>query len=61
MVGYLLVCVFSPEIPHNSDDSSTKQMVLELLNADAHTDFVNSFGECPHSGFLKSEYLYFTN
>lgn len=55
MVKHLLVYVFSPDIPHNSDDSSTKQIVLELLNADAHTDFVNSFGLCPHTGFLKSE------
>lgn len=29
-------------------------MVMELLNAGAHTDFVNKFGVCPHTGYLKS-------
>lgn len=58
MVVYLFVCIFSPDISHNNDDSSTKQMVLELLNADAHTDLVNRDGECPHTEFLKSNGFY---
>lgn len=29
-------------------------MVMELLNAGAHTDYVNRDGECPHTGYLKS-------
>lgn len=45
---------WSPHIPHNSDDLDTKKMVMELLNAGAHTDYVNSDGECPHTGYLKS-------
>lgn len=55
MVVHLFLCVFSSPVLINSKDSDTRKMVLELLNADAHTDIVNKNGECPHTGFLKSE------
>jgi hypothetical protein len=34
-------------------------MVIELLNSGSHTDFVNERGVCPHTGYLKSNYLMF--
>lgn len=27
---------------------------MELLNNGAHIDYTNKFGECPHTGYLKS-------
>ncbi|XP_026811034.1 protein fem-1 homolog B-like [Rhopalosiphum maidis] len=49
-----------PHIPHNSDYLDTRKMVMELLNAGAHTDFVNKFGVCPHTGYL-SNLFHLTN
>ncbi|CAH1711998.1 protein fem-1 homolog B [Aphis gossypii] len=43
-----------PHIPHNSDYLDTRKMVMELLNAGAHTDFVNKLGVCPHTGYLST-------
>ncbi|XP_022173057.1 protein fem-1 homolog B-like [Myzus persicae] len=43
-----------PHIPHDTDFLDTRKMVLELLNAGAHTDFVNKSGDCPYTGYLSS-------
>lgn len=51
--------ILSPHIPHESDYLDTKKMVMELLNAGAHTDFVNKWGMCPHTGYLNSNNLVF--
>jgi hypothetical protein len=60
MIIYLFYCyILSPHIPHESDYLDSKKMVIELLNAGAHTDFVNKCGVCPHTGYLKSNYLIF--
>jgi len=53
--------ILSPHIPHNSDYLDTRKMVMELLNAGAHTDFVNKFGVCPHTGYLSSNYFILIN
>lgn len=34
-------------------------MAMELLNAGAHSDFVNKDGVCPHTGYLNSNDLIF--
>lgn len=34
---------------------------MELLNAGAHTDFVNKLGVCPHTGYLSSNYFILFN
>ncbi|CAI6366920.1 unnamed protein product [Macrosiphum euphorbiae] len=49
-----------PHIPHDSDYLDTRKMVMELLNAGAHTDFVNKLGVCPHTGYL-SKLFHLTN
>lgn len=51
----MMYFILSPHIPHESKYLDTKKMVMELLNAGAHTDFVNKFGVCPHTGYLKSK------
>lgn len=56
--GFFILIVLSPHIPHASDQLDTKKMVIELLNADAHTDVVNNSGDCPHAGYLKSNGLH---
>lgn len=56
-LNYFYYLFSSPHIPHESDDLDTKKMVLELLNAGAHTDYVNKNGECPHTGYLTSKIL----
>ncbi|XP_050427498.1 protein fem-1 homolog B-like [Adelges cooleyi] len=43
-----------PHIPHTNNCLDTKRMVMELLDSDAHTDFVNNRGVCPHTGFLST-------
>lgn len=34
---------------------------MELINAGAHTDYVNRDGECPSTGYLKSNGFIFYN
>lgn len=43
---------------HNQEKKSEAlDIVKELLNAGAHTDFVNKKGVCPHTSFLTSNDL----
>lgn len=52
---YLLI--LSPNMPHAHNEFETNKIVVALLNAGAHTDIVNNFGENPHTGYLSGNGL----
>lgn len=43
--------IFSPEMATEDQEKATR-IVLELLDAGAHTDFVNKYGQSPYTGYL---------